>query len=276
MNGMEPIRSLQNSQVKAWSQLQTKKGRDASGTFLVEGAHLVGEALRSGFDIDAVIYVPGSPAAAETEEAGVPGHLWVPVSEQVMEKVTDARTPQGVAAVVRMPDAANPARTEQLLGAGIAGAIVAVDAIQDPGNLGTVIRSADAAGAAGVLLGRGTVDLYNPKTVRATMGSLFHLPVISCDLPEALPRLKASGVRVVATSLAATQSCYEAPLGGKVCLLLGNEGAGVSPEVQALADEAVIIPMQGAAESLNVAMAATVLLFEAMRQRDFSNHNSDE
>jgi len=265
MREAEPIRSLQNPQVKAWSALLTKKGRDAADAFLVEGAHLVTEALRSGFAVDTVIYVPGTAAAEEAARLAGRDGRWMPVSEQVMEKITETRSPQGVAAVVRKRSAG----LDELLRHPPVGALVAIDGIQDPGNLGTVIRSADAAGAVGILLGAGTVDVYNPKTIRATMGSLFHLPIVPCDLAEALPRARALGVRVVATSLGATRSCYEAPLGGSVCFLLGNEGAGVSPALEALADESVIIPMRGKAESLNVAMAATVLLFEALRQREY-------
>ncbi|HZG76229.1 MAG TPA: RNA methyltransferase [Paenibacillus sp.] len=270
MREAEPIRSLQNPQVKAWAALLGKKGRDEAGTFLVEGAHLVAEALRSDFRVSEVLYVPGSPAAAEVEAAiGGRASDWMPVSEQVMEKVTDARTPQGVAAVVEQR---NVALDELFAGNGRKlglGPIVALDAVQDPGNLGTILRSADAAGARAALLGVGTVDVYNPKTIRATMGSLFRVPFVACDLSEALARAKAAGVRVVGTSLDAKRSCYEAPLGGDVCFLFGNEGAGVSPQLLAMADEKVIIPMRGGAESLNVAMAATVLLFEALRQREY-------
>jgi len=268
----EPIRSIHNPRVKFWAGLQQKKERDAAGAFLVEGAHLAAEALRSGFAVTEVLYVPGSPAAEEVRAAAVRESAaavsWVAVSEQVMEKVSDTRTPQGVAAVVRKAEGTLDDLLRDPPG-GRAGPWVAIDGIQDPGNLGTVIRSADASGAAGVLIGHGTADLYNPKTIRATMGSLFHVPVLRCDLREALPRLKSAGMKVAATMLSPdARSCFETDLSGPVCLVFGNEGAGVSPALARLADEAVIIPMRGGAESLNVAMAATVLLFEALRQRE--------
>jgi len=268
----EPIRSLQNPQVKEWAALQTKKGRDRADAYLIEGAHLVTEALTHGADVTNVMFVPGSSAAAEAERAcaaiddGRVGAVpWIPVAEQVMAKITDAETPQGVAAVVRK----RTASLEALFDGRPLASFVAVDAVQDPGNLGTIVRSADAAGASAVLVGIGSADPYNPKTIRATMGSLFHIPIVLCDLRAALPAARARGINVVATSLEARRSCYEASLGGPVCFLLGNEGAGVSPDLQALADETVIIPMRGAAESLNVAMAGTILLFEALRQREF-------
>jgi TrmH family RNA methyltransferase len=264
---MEAIKSLQNPQVKAWASLLTKKGRDREGLFLVEGAHLVTEALKHDGDVTTVIFVPDSPAALEVERVAPKQRApWVAVAEAVMEKITDARTPQGIAAVVRKLDVT----TDQMFISAQAGTYIAIDSIQDPGNLGTVIRSADAVGALGVLIGHGTVDLYNPKTIRSTMGSLFHVPIAFCDLQETLPLAQTHGVRVISTSLAATKTCYEAVLDGAVCFLLGNEGAGVSPALEALANENVIIPMQGTAESLNVAMAATVLLYEAMRQREYT------
>lgn len=269
MRGAECIRSPHNPQVKEWAALATKKGRDRSGAFLVEGAHLVGEALRSECAVMQIIYVPGTAAEREVtaewgrrsggDDAAVRRQ---PVTEEVMRKISDTGAPQGVAAVVRRRDVSG---SELFRPAGRP--LVAVDAVRDPGNAGTIIRAADAAGAAGALLGEGSVDMYNPKTVRATMGSLFHLPVLSCDLAVALPRARAAGFRVVAASLNASRHCFETDLTGPVCLLLGNEAEGISPELEAFADVAVTIPIVGRAESLNVAMAATVLLYEALRQR---------
>ncbi|WP_199620626.1 TrmH family RNA methyltransferase [Paenibacillus alkalitolerans] len=267
----EGIRSLNNEQVKQWAALQTKKGRDKSGTFLIEGAHVVGEAFHSGAKVDTILYIPGSPAVRELGGSGLGfgpeqqsgGARWVPVSDAVMAKVADAQTPQGVAAVVKMPDYG----FEPLLAAAQNGLFVAVDAVQDPGNLGTIIRSADAVGATAVLVGKGSADVYNPKTVRSTMGSLFHVPVVPCNLADVLPIARSSGVKVIAASLGATHTCFDADYAGAVCFLVGNEGAGVSAELLAMADETVIIPIPGRAESLNVAMAATVLLYETVRQR---------
>ncbi|WP_274365086.1 TrmH family RNA methyltransferase [Paenibacillus thermotolerans] len=271
----EQIRSIHNDQVKLWSSLQTRKGRERSGAYLVEGAHLVAEALRSGAAAEAVLYVPGTAAVKELELLGfVPEHnttgpRWISVSEAVMDKITEAQTPQGVAAVMKLPAPdLGKLLTYRL------GVFVAVDAVQDPGNLGTIVRSADAVGATAVLLGKGTVDMYNPKTVRSTMGSLFHIPIVSCDLAEAFPRMKECGIKIAATSLAANNTCFEADFTGPTCFLLGNEGAGVSAELLALADETIIIPIPGRAESLNVAMAATVLLYETVRQRGYRSSAS--
>lgn len=257
------IRSPQNPKVKWWSSLRERKYREREGRFLVEGVHLVAEALASGAPVETVAYA---------WERGVPDELagwaeqdpqrFVPVSEDVLQKCASTVTPQGVIAVVQKPRH----RAEDILDRRRS-LVVAVDGVQDPGNLGTIIRSADAAGADAVLLGKGTVDLYNPKTIRSTMGALFHLPVAECDLAEWLPRARAAGVKVYAARPEDADDCYGLDLTKDTWFVIGNEGAGVSPDIQRAAGAFVRIPMPGRAESLNAAMAATVLLFEAVRQR---------
>ncbi|WP_426451539.1 TrmH family RNA methyltransferase [Paenibacillus sp. S-38] len=262
----EVIRSLQNPRVKQWTELQSRKGREKTGRFVVEGHHLVQEALQSDAMPDTLVYSAERRDSCREllEEAAQQGIECVPVGEEVLAKCTDTGTPQPVFAVVPKLSW----RPQDLLKASEQGGlVVVVDGMQDPGNLGTIIRSADAVGASGVLLGKGTVDLYNPKTVRSTMGSMFHLPVVQGDLTEWLPAAAERGVQVVSTSLQGAVSCYEHDFRAPTWFVIGNEGQGVSPEVQALAQHNVLIPMAGRAESLNAAMAATVVLFEAMRQR---------
>ena len=260
------ITSVQNARVKAWAQLLDKKGRDKQGQFIIEGVHLVQEALESGAAIETLV-------VAEDRQHELPDGLLkqavdagiecIAVSEQVLAKCTDTLTPQAAFAVLSKLDWS----LDDFMRADSVGLVVVIDGIQDPGNLGTIIRSADAVGATGVLLGRGTVDLYNPKTVRSTMGSLFHLPIVQGDLRDALPQAASQGIAIVTTSLQGKRSCYEYDFRQPVWFVVGNEGQGVSAEVSALATEHILIPMQGQAESLNAAMAATVVLFEAMRQR---------
>lgn len=273
MRTSEPIGSAQNPRVKAWAQLLSKKGRDQQGAFLIEGIHLVQEALRWQADVATILFSRERGMPEEIAELLIAGNEsgrlsaleCIPVSEQVLAKCSDTEAPQPVVAVVRK----RAYSAEQLLYVPN-GLVVVSDGIQDPGNLGTIIRSADAVGASGVMLGRGTVDLYNPKTVRSTMGSLFHLPVVEASLPELLGQAAAAGIRLYGTSLQATRSCYACDFTGPSWIVLGNEGRGLSPETSAMISEPIIIPMQGASESLNVAMAGTVLLFEAMRQRGFN------
>jgi TrmH family RNA methyltransferase len=255
------IMSVQNARVKEWAQLLERKGRDKQNKYIIEGHHLVEEALHAGASVETIIYSleKGVPAGLAQQASFVE---WVGVSQAVLEKCSDTQTPQGVLAIVARPQLG----MDELL-AGEHDLVVVLDGVQDPGNLGTIIRSADAVGAKAVVLGRGTVDLYNPKTIRSTMGSMYHLPIVEADLGLLLPRARERGVRLVTTSLQAQRSCYDTDLRQPTWLILGNEGKGVSPEVAAQSDVQVIIPMQGKAESLNVAMAATVLLFEASRQR---------
>ncbi|KIL36097.1 rRNA methyltransferase [Cohnella kolymensis] len=260
------ISSASNPRVKEWAKLLDRKHRQREGKFLLEGVHLVKEALDSGWPLELVAFDEGSEVGALFEEYVVGnesgGPSWIPVSPDVIAKCTETETPQPIFAVAkkRPPNSKSLFETERAL-------VAVLDGVQDPGNVGTIVRSAAACGASAVVLGKGTADLYNPKTIRATMGAVFHVPVLEADLTELLPEAKSSGAAVAGTSLQATQSCYDYDFRRNVWLVFGNEGSGLSTEVSRLVDHQMIIPMTGRAESLNVAMAATVLLFEAQRQR---------
>ncbi|AIQ65508.1 rRNA methyltransferase [Paenibacillus stellifer] len=258
------IMSPQNARVKEWAALQEKKHRDRQGKYIVEGIHLVQEALLAEADVEVLAYDldKGMPAELAGLLQAVSGMETVAVSAAVIAKCSSTGTPQPVFAIVRK---AKNAAEEALLGPGAL--VMVLDGVQDPGNVGTIIRSADAAGADGVVLGRGCADLYNPKTIRSTMGSMFHLPVVEADLAELLPKAREHGALLVSTSLQGEDSCYSHDFRGSQWLLIGSEGRGISPETAAQVDKSIIIPMRGRAESLNAAMAATILLFEAMRQR---------
>ncbi|GIP29703.1 23S rRNA methyltransferase [Paenibacillus sp. J23TS9] len=261
------ILSPQNPRVKEWAQLLEKKHRDKQHKYVIEGIHLVQEALRSGADLECVAFdvEQGIPSELSSQMAKTDTEVqWIGVSAAVIAKCSDTKTPQPVFAVVRK----RPTDIDVLLQLENS-LVIVLDGVQDPGNVGTIIRTADAAGADGVIIGRGSADIYNPKTIRSTMGSIFHLPVVEGDLLELLPQAKENGVRIISTSLQATSTCYGYDFTGPSWLLLGNEAKGVSVEAQKLVDESLIIPMKGQAESLNVAMASTVMLFEAMRQRHF-------
>jgi len=270
------VSSASNPRVKAWSKLAERKYREREGKFLLEGVHLVQEALHADWPLECVVYDAGAGIPAELRgyaegereerDGGSSGPAWIPASPDVIAKCSQADTPQPVFAVAKKqpPDAADKLfdRDE--------GLVVVLDGVQDPGNVGTILRSASACAASAVVLGRGTADLYNAKTLRATMGALFHVPVLEGDLTKLLPEAKEKGMAVAGTSLRAERTCYDYDFRRGVWLVFGSEGRGVSPEVSAHVEDALIIPMTGRAESLNVAMAATVLLFEAQRQRRFS------
>lgn len=256
------ITSIHNPKIKQWSQLLTKRARESQGQFLLEGVHLIQEALQAGIHIHTILYSLEKKFPVELSRMTSLVTEWIGVSEAVLTKCSDTQTPQGVVAVTEKLKWTLQSFMEKENGL-----VIAIDGVQDPGNLGTIIRSADAVGATGIILGRGTVDLYNSKTVRATMGSMFHLPIVEGDLVELLPEASKQGIQLISASLTANRSCYEVDMTGATWFIVGNEGSGISAEIESLVSQKVIIPMPGRAESLNVAMAATVLLFEAARQR---------
>ncbi|THF82657.1 TrmH family RNA methyltransferase [Cohnella fermenti] len=269
MRNLEPaLTSVANPRVKGWAKLSERKQREKEGRFKLEGVHLVEEALAAGWPLECVVF---------EEDMGIPEELsgyadgsvstlsapsWIPVSPDIIAKCVETESPQPVFAVAQRKSV-----DRQTLFAAGSGPIVVLDGVQDPGNVGTIIRSAAASGASAVVLGKGTADLYNSKTLRSTMGTLFCIPVLEADLAELLPEARRQGKTLFGTSLQATKSCYEVDLGRDAWLLFGNEGSGLSAAAEALVDQPIIIPMTGKAESLNVAMAATVLLFESQRQR---------
>lgn len=264
------IVSETNARAKVWSQLLHNKGRKKHGKFLVEGVRLVNEAIRSheqsSAHVECVIYTlsSGLPEGIEADQNDE--HIqWIGVSDAVFAKCSDTVHSQGVIAVVQQWKA----RLDAVMNAKHP-LVIAVDGIQDPGNLGTIIRSADAVGATGVVIGKGSVDVYNPKTVRATMGSLFHVPIIEADLEVVLPQVREHGIDIVSTGLQTDRYCYDEDFTKGMWIVVGNEGHGVSARISKYVDRQIIIPMDGQAESLNVAMATTVILFEALRQRQFS------
>jgi TrmH family RNA methyltransferase len=244
--------------------LRDPKARASEGAFVLEGPRLLEDALRRGVSPSS-IYLGTNARTAFRSLLTRPEADGVPVAELkegVLEKLGSTRTPQPVLTVVPIP-----ARlaVEDLGGAGPV--LVVVD-VADPGNLGTLLRSAEAAGAAGVVCCGDTVDAYNPKVVRASAGSVLGVPVVDARVgpTEVLDALGHAGRRRLAATSRGTP-LPEVDLAGPVALVLGNEAHGLPAAVLAAADGLVAVPMAGAAESLNVAMAGTVLLFEAARQR---------
>jgi TrmH family RNA methyltransferase len=260
------LSSVSNPRVKEWAKLLERKYREREGKFLLEGVHLVKEALEAGWPLEVVAFDEGSDVLESfekyinIEQGALPS--WIPVSPEIIAKCSEMETPQPIFAIALK----RPTEKEELFRSDWS-LVAVLDGVQDPGNVGTIVRSAAACGATAVVLGKGTADLYNPKTIRATMGALFHVPVLEADLTVLLPEAKGQGIAVAGTSLQASYSCYDYDFRRSIWLVFGNEGSGMTPSVSALVDDNLIIPMTGRAESLNVAMAATVLLFEAKRQR---------
>lgn len=251
---MKRIESPKNARVKQWKKLLAKKGREEAGCFLLEGFHLVEEAVKSDAPLVELIVDERTAIPPGWDVSGVPVVI---VTEAVMKAISSTETPQGIAAVCRQqPHELSGVKTALL-----------IDAVQDPGNLGAMIRTADAAGIDAVVLGEGCADLYNPKVVRATQGSLFHLPVVKGDVAEWITRLKGQGIPVYGTALENAVDYRSLPRLSAFALVVGNEGSGVRRELLEMTTENVYIPIYGQAESLNVAVATGILLYSLQAER---------
>ncbi len=247
---MRRMVSLQNEKVKSWKKLQMRKWREKEGMYLLEGPHLLQEALFTAYDrLTAIIMDEGFhlPPDWPIEDIEV-----YQVTHKIFTELSQTETPQGVIGICRMiPPALSIRKGHYLL----------VDGVQDPGNLGTLIRTADAFGLDAVFLGEGCVDGYNAKTLRSAQGSHFHLPVIHRDLFAVTAEMKKSGIPLYGSSLQGKDMTGIAADGPYFGLVVGNEGNGASPELLAEMDKEVKIPMAGRAESMNVAVAAGILLY---------------
>ncbi len=245
------LTSTRNPRVQAARGLQRARERRAQGRHLVEGPRAVAEALAAGV-VAELFVVEGAPAP----EVDVPVHR---VADHVLEHLSDATTPQGIVAVARTVPS-------HLDGIGD-GVIVVLDRVADPGNAGTILRTADALGAAAVVLTSGSVDPFAPKTVRAAVGSTYHLPVVTdVTLAEVVAHARATQRRVVGLDAAGAEGLEAlSAAGGPVCLVLGNEAHGLDADIAALLDTTVAIALHPRAESLNVAAAAAIAIHAATR-----------
>ncbi|MGH2704011.1 MAG: TrmH family RNA methyltransferase [Actinomycetota bacterium] len=258
------ITSIRNPHVERARKLRKRGVRDKVRAFLVEGFTGLREALASGRPIEAVFAVEEARARVEEMLAAAGRHLRVfEVTPQVMRAISDATTPPGVIGITTFVDV--PAH--ELLDSELDLAVTLAD-IRDPGNLGTMLRTAWAVGAGAVFLGEGTVDAYNPKVVRAAAGAVFHVPFARIvALPWLLRRLGERGLQRVGADPKASRAYDRLDLTVPSVLVFGNEAWGLPREVEEELDLTASIPMRGAADSLNVAIAAALFLFEASRQR---------
>lgn len=253
------ITSTANQQIKNLMLLMKKaKARNEQGLFVAEGKKMFQEVPRQRLK---KAYV--SERFFAENEALLEGVSYEVLSESVFKAVSDTQTPQGVLCLVEKPQYA----LEQLL-AGEKTQILILESIQDPGNLGTMVRTGEGAGMTGIVMNRTTVDLFNPKTIRSTMGSIYRMPfLIVEDLGETVMRLKKAGVKTYAAHLKGTEAYDEPDYCRASAFMIGNEGNGLSNEIAAMADTYIKIPMCGQVESLNAAVCASLLLYEANRQR---------
>ncbi len=260
------ITSAKNPLVKRIRALADRDAREAEGRLVVEGVRMIEAVLAAGVPVELLLVDPAAAAApragAVVEDARRRGVKLVTAAPHVVAACSQVDTPQGMLAVVDRPRAS---LSSVLAPADLC--LVIADRIQDPGNLGTIIRIADAAGASGVVATAGSVDPYHPKVVRATMASLFHLPVVTADAGEVLASLGERGARILVAYQSGATDYTEADYRGPLAIVLGNEGGGPDPVWLGAAHAIVRIPLYGRAESLNVAIAAGLLLYEVRRAR---------
>ncbi|MBU3112048.1 TrmH family RNA methyltransferase [Clostridium lacusfryxellense] len=259
---MEHIESKDNLLIKDIRKLKEKKHRVSSNMFLVEGFRFAQEAIDSGFDVVNIFISERAELKYENfcikNKVNENTKVYI-VSDNVFKGICDTDNPQGIIAVVRN----KPLEIKY-----DNGFYVLADRIQDPGNMGTIIRTAHASGALGVLITKGTVDIYNEKTLRATMGSIFKIPVIYDEDLYIVKKLRDVGFELVASSLDTDKNFYDVDLKGKIIISVGNEGNGISSEVYNISDLKIKIPMPGGAESLNAAVAASIMMYEVVRQKN--------
>ncbi|MGI6550207.1 MAG: TrmH family RNA methyltransferase [Syntrophomonadales bacterium] len=254
------ITSRDNPVFKLAKTLGSRKGREKTGRFIVEGFKLVSEALLHPELVETILI-------SETSSEVVSGNLTprsVPmtvISSELALRLSETETTQGIWAICKRPD------WGQLESADSIGFVLVLAGIQDPGNLGTILRTAWAVGVEAVLLSVGSVDPFNPKIVRSAMGATLNLPTFTSVTLSDVRKLKEKGFRVIACDPQGEASLFESHLKDKLIIIMGNEGQGLSAEWKAVADSRLNIPLQPGVDSLNVAVASGIVLYEAYRQR---------
>ena len=260
---MQGITSKENEFVKHVKKLKDKKYRDMNNEYVREGIKLVAEAIQENAPIKQIVLCDDCE-----KNAAIPKDLMyeiakqecIYVTEKVFKYLSEVQTPQGILAIIgKSGQNAEIDYTQDM--------IVALDDVQDPGNLGTILRTVDSIGLTQILVSKGTADAYNPKVVRSTMGAIFRVKIIECeDLKQTLKEIKKHKFKIVVSSLQTENTIYDINYDKKI-IIIGNEANGVETEIQNLADEKIKIPMLGKTESLNASVATGIILYEYVRQK---------
>ena len=260
---MQTISSKDNNIIKHIKKLKEKKYRDEFNEFIIEGIKMLKEALSEKAKIKKIIFSDSFIKNNNIEEfkyIDLSQDEVICVTDSVFKIITEVGTPQGVLAIIEKNEEKNPDTLNDEF-------LIALDNIQDPGNLGTILRTADSANIKNILVTKGTVDCYSPKVVRSTMGAIFRTNVIECEnLQKSLEILKDKGYNIIVTALDTKDTIYDVNY-QKSVIVIGNEANGVSREVQDVANKKVIIPMLGKTESLNASVAAGIIIYEYIRQK---------
>ncbi|UQS85288.1 RNA methyltransferase [Apilactobacillus apisilvae] len=256
---MEKITSVKNSRIKEWKKLKSKKGREKHSLYILESWHLVSEALDSNQDVQVILTTPKQFELHNEELINYSKEI-IEINDEIANDLGSTITPQGIFAIVGLPSS-NIIENEN-----IDGSWLLLDNIQDPGNIGTMVRTADAAGMNGVIFGEGTSNQFNPKVLRAMQGSQFHLKIIEGDLNHWIDKLKENKLPIYGSELNDEASIYsDIKPSRQFALIMGNEGNGMQKKLLDITTKNLYIPIKGNAESLNVAIAAGVLMFHLQK-----------
>ena len=247
------ITSKDNEIIKNIKKLKEKKYR--LDTYIVEGIKMVKEAISENQEIELIAIREDFKIDFDTKKIKI-----VTISNKIFNDISDVKTPQGILAVIKK-NQNNQIETNSDY-------ILALDSLQDPGNMGTIIRTADSANINQIIINKTTVDPYSPKVIRSTMGAIYRTNIIEVeDLKTTLKEIQSKGFQIITTDLKATQSIYDINYNNKTVVVIGNEANGVSQEILQTADKKVIIPMLGKTESLNASIAASIMIYEYVRQK---------
>lgn len=260
---MQVITSKDNELIKHIKKLKDKKYRNENNEYIIEGIKLIQEAILENAKIKKIII-----CEENTKTYGIENNFMyeiakyecIIVPEKIFNLITQVQTPQGIMAIIEKESTESQINLDEDI-------IVALDDIQDPGNLGTILRTVDSCGLKQILVSKGTADCYNSKVIRSTMGAIFRVKIIECeDLIKTLKQIKKHKFNIIVTSLQTDKSIYDVKYNKKV-IVIGNEANGVSNEIQDMANEKVKIPMLGKTESLNASVATGIVLYEYVRQK---------
>lgn len=260
---MQVISSKDNDLIKHIRKLKDKKYRDENNEYLIEGVKLIEEAVKENAEIKKVIVCDDTTRTYEIPTnvmLEIAKYECVYVTEKIFNLITQVTNPQGIMAIVKKNVTNSEIDYSQHI-------IVVLDGVQDPGNLGTILRTVDSVGLSQIIVSKETADAFNPKVVRSTMGAIFRVKIIeSEDLQETIKQIKKHHFKLMVTSLQTDRSIYDIELNKRI-IVIGNEANGVSKEIQDMADEKVKIPMLGKTESLNASVATGIILYEYVRQK---------
>lgn len=260
---MQVISSKENELIKHIRKLKSKKERDISNEYFIEGIKLIQEAIQEKAKIKQIVICEECEKVENISKElmyEIAKYNCIYVTKKIYTSITEVETPQGILAIIEKENGEDKIDFNQEI-------IVVLDGIQDPGNLGTILRTVDSVGLTQILVSKETADSFNPKVVRSTMGAIFRVKVIECEnLEKNLKELKKHKFKILTTSLQTNNSIYDIKY-NKSVIIIGNESKGVSENLQKLADEKVKIPMLGKTESLNASVATGIILYEYVRQK---------